>query len=463
MADIALEGRPAYAAAEGRGVRIRVGVGWTRMVALLVLVTWLIPIKSYKLPVNLPFNLELYRLTIIVLLAAWLVAVSAGSAEARAGGRGKIVFVLAAGVTLSLLANLSTINAAGLQTQAVKSLSFFLSYLLAFVLVSSVLDRMDQIVTVLRVTVIGAAIVACEALYESRTHVNLFDQLHTVLPFLVHFGRDNVNVNGGALRVRASAQHPIALGCALVMCVPLALHVATRASSVRRKRAWLLLASVILMGALATVSRTVILMLVAMLVCAFLLYGRKLLRYWPLLIVLVAVTHVAAPGVVSHIFKRFDPNGGLVSQLDSRAGMRGSGRLADLGPGLTAWSSSPLLGRGLGTVASTGDQLSGPASSQIPTVPIIFDDQYMNSLVSIGVLGVLCVLVFIWGSVARMIRTARRTRGPDSALLGACAMSAAGFGAGMATFDAFTFVQATLMFFIITALGLRARTLLESA
>ena len=43
----------------------------------------------------------------------------------------------------------------------------------------------------------------------------------------------------------------------------------------------------------------------------------------------------------------------------------------------------------------------------------------------------------------------------NGALLAACAISAAGFGAGMATFDAFTFVQSTLLFFIIVALGLR--------
>jgi hypothetical protein len=61
-----------------------------------------------------------------------------------------------------------------------------------------------------------------------------------------------------------------------------------------------------------------------------------------------------------------------------------------------------------------------------------------------------------------MARTARRARGPDAALVGTCAIVAAGFGAGMATFDAFTFVQATLLFFIVTALGLRARALVES-
>jgi hypothetical protein len=321
---------------------------------------------------------------------------------------------------------------------------------------------MDGIVSVLRAVAIGAAVVACAALYESRTHVNLFDHLHSVLPFLVHFGRDNQNVNGGALRVRASAQHPIALGCALVMCVPIALHLATRAGSVRRRRIWLGLAALICMGALATVSRTVVLMLVAMTICAFVVYGRQLLRFWPLLIVLAIATHFAAPGVVSHIFKRFNPNGGLVSQLDSRAGMRGSGRLADLGPGLSSWSSSPLFGHGLGTIASTGDSLATLPTSEISGPPIIFDDQYMNTLVSIGLLGLLCVFVFIWGSVVRMARTARRARGPDAALVGTCAIVAAGFGAGMATFDAFTFVQATLLFFIVTALGLRARALVES-
>jgi len=462
MADIALEGRRTYAAAESRGVRVRTGVGWARTVSVLVLITWLIPIKSYKLPVNLPFNLELYRLAIVILLVAWLVALGAGTAAARAGGRGRVVLLLAVAATLSLLTNLSTIDANGLQTQAVKSLSFFFSYLLAFVLVSSVLQRMEDVVSVLRTVAIGAAVVACAALYESRTHVNLFDHLHSVLPFLVHFGRDNQNVNGGALRVRASAQHPIALGCALVMCVPIALHLATRASSVRRRRIWLTLAGVICMGALATVSRTVVLMLLAMTVCAFVVYGRRLLRFWPLLIVLAAATHFAAPGVVSHIFKRFNPNGGLVSQLDSRAGMRGSGRLADLGPGLDSWSSSPLFGHGLGTVASTGDSLATLPSSDVSGPPIIFDDQYMNTLVSIGALGLIGVLFFIWGSVGRMVRAARRARGPDAALVGTCAISAAGFGAGMATFDAFTFVQATLVFFIVTALGLRARTLLES-
>ncbi|HEV2590712.1 MAG TPA: O-antigen ligase family protein [Gaiellaceae bacterium] len=458
---MALSGRGplslASAAVAQGGSVVRREPRWTKPIVVLVLVVWLIPIKSYKLPIGLPFNLEIYRLVIILLGAAWLVCLALGSAQVSTGGRARVLGALVVGAVASLAVNLSAIDSAGLQTQAVKSLSFFLSYVLAFVLVSSLIREVDDVVKVVQALVLGAAAVAAAALWESRMHVNLFDHLHSVLPFLVHFGRSNQNVNGGALRVRASAQHPIALGCALTMCVPLALHLSTRAATAAHRRLWLAAAGLVLLGAMATVSRTVILMLLAMLVCAFWLYGTRLLRYWPMLLILAVATHFAAPGVVSHIYKRFTPKGGVVGQLDSRAGMRGSGRIADLGPGLSDWLKSPLVGHGLGTVAATGDSLAATPTSAVAGPPIIFDDQYMNTLVSLGAVGLISVLVFIWGSVRRLGTAARRTAGQDGALLAACAVSAAGFGAGMATFDAFTFVQATLVFFIIVALGLRVR------
>jgi hypothetical protein len=50
--------------------------------------------------------------------------------------------------------------------------------------------------------------------------------------------------------------------------------------------------------------------------------------------------------------------------------------------------------------------------------------------------------------------------GTEKELIGALAISCAGFGAAMLTYDAFSFVQSTLVFFIVAALGLRARALL---
>ena len=51
-----------------------------------MLVVWAVPIKSYRLPVALPFSLELYRLLLIVLVGAWVVAIVTGSRGSRPPG-----------------------------------------------------------------------------------------------------------------------------------------------------------------------------------------------------------------------------------------------------------------------------------------------------------------------------------------------------------------------------------------
>ena len=429
---------------------------WPRAVITLVAVIWLIPIKSYAFPVRLPFNLEPYRLLIIVMAIAWMIAAASGRGRFSAAGHGRPIAVMVLVAIIALVANRTAIDAAGMQTQAIKSFSFFLSYSIAYLLVSSTIARVRDVDAVIKTLAIGAVLVAAEAIYESRTKRNLFDDLHRILPFLVHIGPTRFNFAGGHLRVRASAQHPIALGAALAMSVPLVLYVASRAATKTRRYLWFGAAVVILMGAMATESRTVILALIAMLVMALRIRGRQLLRYWPALLVLVAVTHVAAPGVVSHLYKRFNPKGGIIHQQQVRPGQRGSGRIADLKPGLERWSKAPLFGYGIGTVAATGDKLL-PGQTGAPGVSTIYDDQYMNTLISMGLIGLLAVVWFVWGSAAKLASAARKVHGEVGNLLSACAIAAAGFAASMFTFDAFSFVQVTLLFFIIAAVGLRAR------
>ena len=423
----------------------------------LVLVIWLIPIKSYAFPVKLPFNLEPYRLLILLIAFAWAVAAASGSARLSAAGHGRAITAMVIVAVIALISNRDAIDAAGMQTQAVKSFSFFLSYSIAYLLVSSTISRVGDVDAVVRVMAIGAVVAAIEAIYESRTHNNLFDDLHTVFPFLVHIGKERTNFAGGHLRVRASAQHPIALGAALAISAPLVLYVASRAATKARRYFWFAATGVIVMGAVATESRTVVLALIVMLLTAILIRGRKLLRYWPVLLVLIAVTHVAAPGVVSHMYKRFNPKGGLIAQQQQRPGLRGSGRIADIGPGLHRWSGAPLFGRGLGTVAATGDKLAPGQQEGTPGVSVIYDDQYMNTLVSLGLFGLLLVIWFVWGSSIKLVSAARKLRGEVGDLIASCAIAATGFAAAMITFDAFSFVQVTLLFFIISAVGLRAR------
>jgi hypothetical protein len=59
--------------------------------------------------------------------------------------------------------------------------------------------------------------------------------------------------------------------------------------------------------------------------------------------------------------------------------------------------------------------------------------------------------------VIKLAGATRRTVGATSDLLAACTASVAAFGVAMLTFDGLAFVQAALLFFVIAALGLRAR------
>src|SRR5579864_1808811 len=109
---------------------------WPRAVVTLVAVIWLIPIKSYSLPVKLAFNLEPYRLLIIVMGIALVIAAMSGRTRFSAAGHGRPVAAMVVVAIIALVANHAAIDAAGMQTQAIKSFSFFLSYSIAYLIVS---------------------------------------------------------------------------------------------------------------------------------------------------------------------------------------------------------------------------------------------------------------------------------------------------------------------------------------
>ena len=435
---------------------------WGGAIGLLVLVVWAVPIKSYRLPVALPFSLELYRLVLIVLVGAWLVAIVTGSRGVSAGGLAKPTVLLAGVGVLSIVANTHALSSAGLQSQAIKSLTYFLSFLLAYLLVCSTIRSVPAAELVVRALVLGAAAIALAAIYEARTNYDAFDHLHKWFSFFEPTRAIKESARRGTrLRVRASAQHPIALGAALTMAMPLAAYLATRARNQAGAFFWRATGVLCLVGALTTVSRTVVLMAMAMTIVALLVRKQAVTRFWPLAIVLLAAVHLAAPHTLGSLYHSFLPKGGLVHSQTARGGNVGSGRVADIGPGLRSWKQAPIFGHGLGTGKVARSTDPGAIVDPKTGAPIIFDDQYLNSLVSIGFLGLVGVLWFVWGGVRRMVTTARHRAGPASDLIAACAVACAGFGVGMLTFDAFAFVQCTLVFFVIAALGLRTRTLVE--
>jgi polysaccharide biosynthesis protein PslJ len=436
---------------------------WRTGIVVLVLVIWLVPIRNYRLPVELPFNLEIYRLLLLALAFAWLIAAAARRTRFETADHGKPLALLAAAAVASVIANVGAINEAGLQTEAVKALSFFVSFLIAFVLVASTVKNMRDVDTALVSIVLGGAIVAAAAIYESRARHNIFNDLHEWVPFLDYEGGDGTDATrGGRLRVRASAQHPIALGAALAMCVPLALYLARHAASRFRAVLWLLVGVLLLTGAMSGISRTVPVMLVVMAAVGFWLRRAIVLRLLPLVLLIPIVVPLASPGALRTLYESFVPAEGLIAEQEQRPGTQGSGRLADVEPGVRLWAESPVVGHGLGTGPTRAEDprsLAQIARGAEERTPIIFDNQYLWSLVSLGVLGLVAIIWFVWGAVVKLARAARRFGDRSGDFMAACAAACAGFGAGMLTYDAFAFVQVTLLFFVVAALGLRMRAL----
>jgi hypothetical protein len=436
-------------------------ITWPNALVGLVLIVWLIPIRLYRLPVTLPFNLELYRLAVVALSLAFVIGVVTGRLPLSAAGHGKPLAVLGVAAVLTQFVNWDTLDAPGATPTALKSLSYFLSFLAIFLLVIAGIGKFADATTILGSLVVGGVIVAVAAIYESRTRTNLFDNLDDWVPAFVKEPREIIETRGGRLRVRASAQHPIALGVALAMVVPIAVVLAQHARTKARTNLWLLGAGMCTLGALVTVSRTIVVMAIVMTALGLFLRPRQVVRFWPLLILLPLAAHAAAPGTLGGLYKAIFPKEGLVADLQGRAELGGSGRLADIDPGLDLWRESPLIGHGLGSIATTGVQNVAAGATQVTSgFVLIFDNQYLSTLVMMGALGIAAAIWFVWGATIKLVLAARRHRDSAEAdLVAACALSCAGFAASMFFFDAFAFVQATLIFFIIAGVGLRLREL----
>src|SRR3954453_8979277 len=52
-------------------------VDWAKLIAALIMIILLIPIRRYQLPGNLPFNLEPYRIYVALLLLGWFASLLA--------------------------------------------------------------------------------------------------------------------------------------------------------------------------------------------------------------------------------------------------------------------------------------------------------------------------------------------------------------------------------------------------
>jgi hypothetical protein len=251
-------------------------------------------------------------------------------------------------------------------------------------------------------------------------------------------------IRGGQLRVLGPAEHPIALSAALVMLLPLAVYLIRKTG----QRRWWAVAGAITCAMLATSSRTGITMLVVVAIVFYRHRPAAMKRLWPALIPLVVVVHVAVPGAIGTVKASFFPSGGLLKEQATVVRgneLRANGRLAKIGPAVAQWSEQPLFGIGAGTRV-VGFKVKFNNA-------YILDNQWLGTLLDVGALGIAAYVWLFCRAVRRVGRAARADDTPRGWLLTALTASLAAFPVGMLTFDAFSFIQVTFLFWIMLSLS----------
>lgn len=420
---------------------------WHSLVALILGVVLFVPIGRYKLPGNLPFNLELYRVVVAFVVAMWLASLLVDPrVRWLATPFDRQLLLLLGCVFFSEIANPGRVNLYG--SEVAKTMTFFLSFVLVYFVVATQVRRRDSIDFLLRFLTVGGAAVGALAIVERRTHFNVFNHLHTLLPFLTYQPNDaslGYLFRGGNLRVLGPSEQPIALGAMLVMILPISVYLART-----RGKAWIVAAVLLLVGAMATSSRTALSMILAELVLFFIVRPRETKRILPLFVPAIVVVHALAPGALGGLKDALFPKGGLIaqeSQLATNANPElAGGRIRQIRPMVSEASHHPFFGEGLGT-RITG--FSNPARN----APIL-DNQWLNNLLDLGFIGFSLWIWLFVRSVRLLLRGARESSeaGDDWLFLGLAA-SLLAFAIGMLTFDAFSFTQVYFVFWIILGLS----------
>ena len=422
-------------------------LAWQTLLGLIVLVIILVPVKRYTIGGGFPFHLEPYRVLIAGISFMWIASLMADpQTKLRRTELELPILLLGIAVVGSLVTNVG--RASALSGDVLRAVSTWIGFIMLMYLAAGAIKSRRHLDRTLMLLVGSCAIVAVTAVLEARTGRNYFDGLERFFPIL-DFDPGNVvapSERGGEVRAYASSQHAIPLGAMLVMMLPLALYLYKRTD----RRIWAVAGLVLVMGALSTASRTAVVMLLVIGLVYFWLKRDATVRFLPLLPVALVVIQVAMPGTLGGFKAIFFPENGLVAEEMAGEGT-GTGRLADVGPSLDEWGRQPFFGQGFGTrLTSQFDRLQNAR---------ILDDQWLSSLLEVGMIGVAALLWMLVRAIRRLKRFAKHDDSDYGWLLAGFAASIYAFAIGMLTYDAFSFIQVTFVLFLLLGLSAAALSL----
>ncbi len=428
----------------------RILTSWVGWLGILVAVLMFIPIRRYALPIPLPFQLEAYRLVLLLMFVGMVAALLLDrDRKWQPVGFGWPFGLFFVSMIISIPTNGTSLVEEGLASGAIGAIVNWVLLLSVFFIVRQIISTETIAMGLMTALVWCGTVVALFATVERVTRVNLFWRLDTFLP-LAPIATETEAFRAGGYRSFASSQHPIALSVMFCILIPVAIYLARYGRWPRNEWSRRLIYSiaivVMLLGVMAAVSRTAMIVLAIMFLLALLLRPWLGITLVALGLPLLAIGMVALPKVFNTLVLSFFDIDGLIASQQTSPGFRGAGRLADLGPSLEQAEQHPFFGTGLGSRIVTGEFQNA----------YILDNQVLGTLLEVGAVGILGLAIFILVPILMMgawaFTTARDE--PRYAMLAfALFLSGAGYTAALFFYDAFGFMQTFFVYSMLLAVG----------
>ena len=405
------------------------------LLAGFLVMIFLIPFDSIILKVHLPANATLDRVFLVVMIGVF---VASRTIDGRYGPRRRFtpveiaVLVFGAIALLSIVLNIDRIYQQNQLSFVEKGFSQLLAYGVFFFLVIATVDP-EEVPAFGRLVMVLACLTAVGAIYESRSGFNVFYVWSAKLLSPIAIVGKSPTVLHPTKSIFGPTQHGLALASMLTIALPFAMLPLLEARRPSERLKYLLVIGLIVAADLSTNRKTATYAPLAALILLT-AYKRQLLRWAPIvIIILIPVIHFTAPGALGSV-RNIIPTSGSADYTDGRAGDYGA-----VAPDIL---NNMILGRGYGTMDTTNWRTYR-----------ILDNQYLDTVFVVGVLGLVAYLAIVFCAIMTAHRVIKRggVRAPPAL---AAAAGCAAFGLVSATYDAAAFPQAVYSF--LFAAGLTA-------
>lgn len=276
--------------------------------------------------------------------------------------------------------------------------------------------------------VVGGSFLAVLGLAQFFARQIFVDRIS--VPVLTPMTTVELAMRNGLVRPAGTALSPIEYGTLMGMLVPIALHVGFQHRNLNPIVRWTPVVLICMIIAASSSRSAYLGAAIAVAVCMIGWSRKQRAMVLGLAVGGLGLVFLVAPRIINSVTGMFvgaeeDPS--VTSRTDSYG---------------VAWffvDRNPFFGRGLGTF--------------LPKYRI-FDNQYLQMMVSIGIIGVLLFVAFVVATFIQLARVYRACEDPKTrdlvvALIGA---AAAGF-AGLAFFDAFAFPMTMGTIFLVLGLA----------